>query len=147
MAGSESGPAVARAPARVHAFLERRHGTARLPLHQPVLHKGIGKTVKKAQYVRIVSIAGLFQQLTNAFALVKTVKGKLGAGHSCGQIVPAELRVFRGLLAPLVYLFLPLLPLTGLVLAQTLGKEIGLRLLCPLRICRGLCGCGGRCRR
>ena len=140
MAGSESGPAVARAPARVHAFLERRHGTARLPLHQPVLHKGIGKTVKKAQYVRIVSIAGLFQQLTNAFALVKTVKGKLGAGHGCGQVCPADQWVFRGLFAPLVYLLLPLLPLGGLVFVQALGKGIG---LLPLLVWRSLCGCGG----
>ena len=123
-----SAASAARTPARVHALFKRRHGAASLSLHQPVLHEGIGKAVEKTQYVRVVAVAGLFQQLADALALIKPVKGKLGAGNSGGQVCAAELRVFRGLLAPFVDLLLPLVALACLMLAQALGEGGSLRI-------------------
>ena len=126
--GRKSDASATRTPARVHALFKRRHGTSRLSLHQPVLHEGIGKAVEKAQHIRVVAVAGLFQQLADALAFIKPVKGKLGARNSGRQVCAADLRVFRGLLAPFVDLFLPLEALACLMLAQALGEGVSLRI-------------------
>jgi hypothetical protein len=147
--GRKSDASATRTPACVHALFKRRHGTASLSLHQSVLHEGIGKAVEKAQHVRVVAVAGLLQQLADALALIKPVKGKLGAGNSGGQIRTADLRVLRGLLAPFVDLLLPLEALACLMFAQALGIGVSLRVgLMRLggifRTSGSLWRCGGR---